>query len=286
MTNAKYMKTVHTIKELRSIVAQQRNNGQRIVFVPTMGNLHEGHISLVTEGLNQGDFVITSIFVNPMQFGANEDLDAYPRTLEQDQAKLFQAGNHLVFAPSANEIYPHGMDNQSKVIVPDITEHHCGASRPGHFTGVSTVVTMLFNMVQPDVAIFGQKDFQQLAVLRKMVKDLFMPIEIIGLPTARDADGLAKSSRNGYLSADERATAPKLHEVIQQTAERIRAGERNIDQLSREAEAQLSEHGFKPDYFNIVDSETLRPANETTQSITILVAAYLGQTRLIDNITL
>ncbi|UZE95878.1 pantoate--beta-alanine ligase [Alkalimarinus alittae] len=280
------MKTVHTIKELRSIVAQQRKKGQRIVFVPTMGNLHEGHISLVTEGLTHGDFVITSIFVNPMQFGANEDLDSYPRTLEQDQQKLSQAGNHLVFAPSAKEIYPQGMDNQSKVIVPDITEFHCGASRPGHFTGVSTVVMMLFNMVQPDVAIFGQKDFQQLAVIRKMVKDLFMPIQIIGLPTARDPDGLAKSSRNGYLSEEERAIAPRLSDIINLTGQKIQAGARDFTALSREAESLLLDNQFKPDYFNIVDSETLKPAAQTTESITILAAAYLGDTRLIDNITI
>ena len=280
------MNTVHTINELRSIVAEQRKKGQRIVFVPTMGNLHEGHIALVTEGLTHGDFVITSIFVNPMQFGANEDLDAYPRTLEQDQQKLAEAGNHLVFAPSANEIYPKGMDSQSKVIVPDLTELHCGASRPGHFTGVSTVVTMLFNMVQPDVAVFGEKDYQQLAVIRKMVKDLFMPIVIIGLPTARDADGLAKSSRNGYLTAEERTIAPKLSEIINLAAEQIRQGERDFTQLTDEAETRLSKYRFKPDYFNIVDSETLKLADKTTQSITILAAAYLGETRLIDNLTI
>ncbi len=280
------MNTVHTIKELRNIVAQQRKSGQRIVFVPTMGNLHEGHIALVTEGLTHGDFVITSIFVNPMQFGANEDLDAYPRTLEQDQQKLAEAGNHLVFAPSANEIYPEGMTHQSKVIVPDITELHCGTSRPGHFTGVSTVVTMLFNMVQPDVAVFGKKDYQQLAVIRKMVKDLFMPIEIIGLATARDSNGLAKSSRNGYLTAEERAIAPKLSEIINLTAKKIRQGERDFTQLTHEAESRLRELHFKPDYFNIIDSETLKLADKTTQSITILAAAYLGETRLIDNLTL
>ena len=280
------MNTVHTIKELRSIVAQQRKKGQRIVFVPTMGNLHAGHIALVTEGLTHGDFVITSIFVNPMQFGANEDLDAYPRTLEQDQQKLAKAGNHLVFAPSAKEIYPQGMDNQSKVIVPDITELHCGASRPGHFTGVSTVVTMLFNMVQPDVAVFGEKDYQQLAVIRKMVKDLFMPIEIIGLPTARDDDGLAKSSRNGYLNEEERIIAPKLNEIINFTANKIREGDQNFTKLTQEAQALLTEQHFKPDYFNIVDSETLKLADKTTPSITILAAAYLGGTRLIDNITI
>ncbi len=280
------MNTVHTIEALRNAVQQQKKNGKKIVFVPTMGNLHEGHIALVTQGLNQGDFIITSIFVNPLQFGANEDLDAYPKTLKEDQEKLSAAGNHLVFAPSASEIYPKGMDDQSKVIVPNITDFHCGESRPGHFTGVSTVVTMLFNMVQPDIAIFGEKDFQQLAVIRKMVKDLFMPIKIIGVPTVRENDGLAKSSRNGYLSSEERAIAPKFRQILNETAQKIRTGQHDFTALTEEAQAQLSINQFKNDYFNIADSETLKPANEHTQSIIILAAAFLGTTRLIDNITI
>jgi len=279
------MNTVHTIEALRNTVQQQRKNGKKIVFVPTMGNLHEGHIELVTQGLKQGDFVITSIFVNPLQFGANEDLDSYPKTLEQDQEKLATAGNHLVFAPSASEIYPKGMDDQSKVIVPNITDRHCGESRPGHFTGVSTVVTMLFNMVQPDIAIFGEKDFQQLAVIRKMVKDLFLPIKIIGVPTVRESDGLAKSSRNGYLSTEERAIAPKLRQILNSIAQEIREGQQDFTSLTAKAQEQLEKNQFKNDYFNIADSETLKPASEKTQSIIILAAAFLGTTRLIDNIT-
>ena len=278
------MNTVHSIDALRDAVQQQRKNGKKIVFVPTMGNLHEGHIALVKHGLTQGDFIITSIFVNPLQFGANEDLDAYPKTLQQDQEKLSEAGNHLVFAPSASEIYPEGMDDQTKVIVPNITDFHCGESRPGHFTGVSTVVTMLFNMVQPDVAIFGEKDFQQLAVIRKMVKDLFMPINIIGLPTVREDDGLAKSSRNGYLSTEERAIAPQFGRILNEIAQKIRAGQQDFMALATEAQAQLEKGHFKPDYFNIADSVTLKPANSETQSIIILAAAFLGTTRLIDNI--
>ena len=278
------MNTVHTIDTLRNAVQQQRKNGKKIVFVPTMGNLHEGHIELVKQGLNHGDFVITSIFVNPLQFGANEDLDAYPKTLKEDQEKLTVAGNHLVFAPSASEVYPKGMDDQSKVIVPNITDFHCGESRPGHFTGVSTVVTMLFNMVQPDIAIFGEKDFQQLAVIRKMVKDLFMPIKIIGVPTVREDDGLAKSSRNGYLSSEERAIAPKFRQILNETAQKIRAGQQDFTSLTAEAQKQLGKSQYKNDYFNIADSETLQAANENTQSIIILAAAFLGTTRLIDNI--
>jgi len=279
------MNTVHTIEALRNVVQQQKRNGKKIVFVPTMGNLHEGHIELVSQGLKQGDFVITSIFVNPLQFGANEDLDSYPKTLKQDQEKLAAAGNHLVFAPSASEIYPTGMDDQSKVIVPNITDLHCGDSRPGHFTGVSTVVTMLFNMVQPDVAVFGEKDFQQLAVIRKMVKDLFMPIEILGVPTVREKDGLAKSSRNGYLNAEERSIAPKLRQILNSTAQKIREGQRDFTSLTAEAQEQLEKNQFKNDYFNIVDTETLKPASEKTLSIIILAAAFMGTTRLIDNIT-
>jgi len=279
------MNTVHTIEALRNVVQQQKRNGKKIVFVPTMGNLHEGHIELVSQGLKQGDFVITSIFVNPLQFGANEDLDSYPKTLKQDQEKLAAAGNHLVFAPSASEIYPTGMDDQSKVIVPNITDLHCGDSRPGHFTGVSTVVTMLFNMVQPDVAVFGEKDFQQLAVIRKMVKDLFMPIEILGVPTVREKDGLAKSSRNGYLNAEERSIAPKLRQILNSTAQKIREGQRDFTSLTAEAQEQLEKNQFKNDYFNIVDTETLKPASEKTLSIIILAAAFMGATRLIDNIT-
>ena len=245
------MNTVHTIMELRNAVQQHRAEGRKIVFVPTMGNLHEGHIALVKKGLILGDVVITSIFVNPLQFGENEDLDAYPKTLKEDQNKLAEAGNHLVFAPAASEIYPEGMNDQTKVIVPTLTDFHCGESRPGHFTGVSTVVAMLFNMVQPDIAIFGEKDFQQLAVIRKMTKDLFMPIQIVGVPTVRENDGLAKSSRNGYLSAGERVMAPKLHQITGAIAQKIREGERDFAQLTTEAKSQLSENQFKNDYFNI-----------------------------------
>ena len=280
------MRTVHSITELRTILRSHRDKGRRIVLVPTMGNLHAGHIALVEEARNQGDFVVTSIFVNPMQFGANEDLDAYPRTLAEDQDKLAEAGNDLVFAPSANEIYPNGMDRHTQVLVPDLTELHCGASRPGHFTGVATVVTMLFNIVQPNVAVFGEKDFQQLAVIRKMVSDLCQPIEIVGVATHREDDGLAMSSRNGYLGINERRLAPRLYRALQATAEAIRQGSCDFDGLSAAASHQLEKGGFKPDYFTIVNSDSLRPAGPADNRITILAAAYLGRTRLIDNISL
>src|SRR5690554_241059 len=280
------MITVHQISQLRNEVRQQRAQGKRIALVPTMGNLHEGHLQLVRRARELADFVAVSIFVNPMQFGANEDFDSYPRTLEQDQEKLTSVGCDLVFAPSANEVYPQGLDQQTQVVVPALTELHCGASRPGHFTGVATVVSMLFNMVQPDVALFGEKDFQQLAVIRKLVRDLCFPIQIEGVPIMREADGLAMSSRNGYLSEEERKIAPRLYQVLQQVRTAIEQGERNYAQLSEVGKTLLTQSGFRPDYFNIVNSQTLQPAQSDDQDITLLVAAYPGQTRLIDNLSL
>lgn len=280
------MRTVHTVSELRVILGAQRQKGKRIALVPTMGNLHEGHLALVESARNQGDYVVTSIFVNPMQFGANEDLDAYPRTLSRDQELLDGVGNDLVFAPNANEVYPEGTGAHTQVVVPDLSERHCGASRPGHFTGVATVVSMLFNMVQPDAAVFGEKDFQQLVVIRKMVRDQFIPVHIVGVPTRRAPDGLALSSRNGYLTADERILAPRLYKTLQATAEAIRQGNRDFRSLEDIAEKQLKKLGFRPDYFHIVDSETLKPAEAADTRIRILAAAFLGKTRLIDNISL
>ncbi|MGO1232153.1 MAG: pantoate--beta-alanine ligase [Marinobacter sp.] len=280
------MRTVHSLKELRSILRSYRQQGKTIGLVPTMGNLHEGHISLVRKAAEAADIVVTSIFVNPMQFGANEDLDTYPRTLNEDQDKLAAAGNTLVFAPSAEEIYPEGMARQTKVIVPEVSEGHCGASRPGHFEGVATVVTMLFNMVQPDVAVFGEKDFQQLAVIRKMARDLMIPVQVVGAPTVREEDGLAKSSRNGYLSETERAKAPVVFQTLQQTAEQVQQGRSDFDALEQEAREALASAGLRPDYFNIVSSQTLKPATENDREITLLAAAFLGTTRLIDNLTI
>lgn len=279
------MRTVHSLKELRSILRAYRQQDKTIALVPTMGNLHEGHISLVRKASEAADIVVTSIFVNPMQFGANEDLDSYPRTLAEDQDKLAPAGNTLIFAPPVSEIYPEGLANQTKVVVPEVSEGHCGASRPGHFEGVATVVTMLFNMIQPDIAFFGEKDFQQLAVIRKMTRDLMMPIEIIGAPTVREDDGLAKSSRNGYLSDEERAIAPVVYKTLTHAAEQLKAGNNDFAALEQEARDTLSEAGLRPDYFNIVNSLTLKPAAEADTELTLLVAAFLGTTRLIDNLS-
>ncbi|MFW0756215.1 pantoate--beta-alanine ligase [Pseudomonas sp. H11T01] len=280
------MNTVKTVRELRAAVARARSEGKRIGFVPTMGNLHSGHAALVTKAAQRVDFVVASIFVNPLQFGAGEDLDKYPRTLAADQEKLLQAGCHLLFAPSVEEMYPGGMAGQTRVSVPQLSEGLCGASRPGHFEGVATVVCKLFNMVQPDLAIFGQKDFQQLAVIRALVHDLNLPIQIIGEPTVRAADGLALSSRNGYLTEEQLAIAPALYRSLCQIAEAIEQGERDYPKLLSAHNQQLKAVGFRPDYLEVRHALSLRPATPDDRDLVILVAAYLGATRLIDNLHL
>lgn len=279
------MRTVNSLRELRTILRGYRREGKTIGLVPTMGNLHDGHISLVRKACEAADVVVTSIFVNPMQFGASEDLDSYPRTLEDDQRQLEAAGNTLVFAPGVEEIYPQGLVQQTKVVVPEVSDGHCGASRPGHFEGVATVVTMLLNMVQPDIAVFGEKDFQQLAVIRKLVRDLMIPVEVIGAPTVRETDGLAKSSRNGYLNESERAIAPAVYRALQDSADKLGNGRSDFGVIEREATEALSAAGLRPDYFNIVNSDTLKPATAEDTELTILVAAFLGTTRLIDNLS-
>ena len=280
------MNTVKTVRELRAAVARARSDGKRIGFVPTMGNLHSGHAALVAKAAQRVDFVVASIFVNPLQFGAGEDLDKYPRTLAADQEKLLEAGCHLLFAPNVEEMYPDGMAGQTRVSVPQLSEGLCGASRPGHFEGVATVVSKLFNMVQPDLAVFGQKDYQQLAVIRALVHDLNMPIQIIGEPTVRADDGLALSSRNGYLSPEQRAIAPALYRSLQQIAQAIRGGERDYPKLLAEQQQQLEAAGLRRDYLEIRHAKNLRPATAEDRDLVILVAAYLGSTRLIDNLHL
>ena len=280
------MNTVKTVRELRAAVARARSEGKRIGFVPTMGNLHSGHAALVTKAAQRVDFVVASIFVNPLQFGPSEDLDKYPRTLAADQEKLLQAGCHLLFAPSVEEMYPDGMDGQTRVNVAQLSEGLCGASRPGHFEGVATVVSKLFNMVQPDLAVFGQKDFQQLAVIRALVRDLNMPIQIIGEPTVRAEDGLALSSRNGYLNEEQRAIAPALYRLLSQMAAAIEQGERDYPALIANGQQQLKNAGLRPDYLEIRQALSLRPATAEDRDVVILAAAYLGATRLIDNLHL
>lgn len=277
------MITVETVAELRAKVAELRQRG-KVAFVPTMGNLHAGHISLVKEARQHASSVVASIFVNPMQFGANEDLDKYPRTLAADQARLEAEGVEVLFFPSVAEMYPKPLAQQTRVEVPNISDLHCGASRPGHFAGVATVVSKLFNMVQPDVAVFGKKDFQQLLVIRRMVADLAMPIEIVGVETCREADGLAMSSRNQYLSSDERAVAPLLREQLLWLAEQLRAAGADVAEMTAAVNARLAQAGFVPDYLVVVDTDTLRAPEAEAKELVVLAAAQLGGARLIDNI--
>ncbi|MGE4476625.1 MAG: pantoate--beta-alanine ligase, partial [Stutzerimonas sp.] len=255
-----------------------------IGFVPTMGNLHAGHIALIKKAGQRADFVVASIFVNPLQFGPNEDLASYPRTLAADQEKLVNAGCHLLFAPSVEEMYPHGQADQTLVRVPGVSEGLCGASRPGHFDGVSTVVTKLFNMVQPDLAVFGQKDFQQLAVIRTMVRDLNMPVQIISEPIVRADDGLALSSRNGYLTTEERTIAPQLYRTLCELRDAIAGGERDYSALVERGLNRLRQAGLRPDYLELRNAVDLQPADQHSREVAILVAAFLGRTRLLDNI--
>lgn len=278
------MITVTTIECLRKQTGQARKNGQRIALVPTMGNLHAGHMSLVETARQHADFTVVSIFVNPLQFGPNEDLDSYPRTLADDQARLTAAGCALLFTPGEALMYPHGMENHCLVHVPDVSEGLCGGSRPGHFDGVATVVTKLLNMVQPDVAVFGEKDYQQLAVIRKMLADLNSPVKIVSAPIVRDSDGLALSSRNGYLNAAQRKKAPVLHACLQQSVTRIQSGRRDYDILLQQAASELAAAGLHPDYLELREAGSLKPATADSTRLVILAAALLGNTRLIDNI--
>lgn len=279
------MNTVSTTQELRERVRQAHLAGQRVALVPTMGNLHAGHVSLVEQARRGADFIVASIFVNPLQFGANEDLDTYPRTLADDQAKLTAAGCDLLFTPTVAEMYPNGMAGQTRVLVPGVSEGLCGARRPGHFEGVATVVCKLFNMVQPDLAVFGEKDYQQLAVIRTLVRDLNLPIDIQGAPIVRAEDGLALSSRNGYLSAEQRAVAPALYRGLRQLADRLVAGETDHAALIAEAQRAQQAAGFRPDYLEIREAFSLRPATAEDRNLVLLVAAHLGDTRLIDNLS-
>ena len=277
------MQTINSIAGLREALGAERRAGKRIGFVPTMGNLHEGHIQLIHQSNANADITVASIFVNPLQFGENEDLDAYPRTLKADQDKLEAAGCDYLFAPNSDEMYPNGQVIQTQVEVPGISDIHCGATRPGHFRGVATVVCKLFGMVQPDVAIFGEKDFQQLMVIRRMAEDLFLPVEIQGAAIARAENGLALSSRNGYLSKAELEVAPVLNSTIRNTIEQIQNGRNDFEALQEEAQAALEEVGFKRDYYSICNRQNLQPARADDEELVLVAAAYLGKARLIDN---
>ena len=280
------MLTVTTIASVREHVARWRAAGERIVFVPTMGNLHAGHVSLIEAAKRHGKRFIASIFVNPMQFGPNEDFAHYPRTPSQDAKMLESAGCDLMFMPEVAEIYPNGADRATRIEVPDISNILCGEFRPGHFEGVATVVAKLFHIVDPDVAIFGEKDFQQLTIIRRMVADLCLRVEIVGAPTVRESDGLAMSSRNQYLDAEQRKRAPAIYRQLQQAVAALQAGERDFAKIEATGRASLDGIGFRTDYFSVRDARSLLPATPDTGHFVVLVASRLGKARLIDNVRL
>ena len=280
------MNTVENIKDLRAQVKAWRMQGLTIAFVPTMGNLHDGHLALVNAAHRYADKVIVSIFVNPMQFGLSEDIDNYPRTLAQDKASLIKVNTDLLFTPTADTIYPKGFGENSYVEVPNISNLYCGASRPGHFRGVATVVCKLFNLVQPDVACFGSKDYQQLQVIQTMVEDLSMPVEIVPVEIIREKSGLAMSSRNGYLTPEELSIAPALYKTLQWLSEELRKSHqpRDYAALVMQACEKIDSAGLKTDYINLCHAKTLAPVTPNDKDIVILAAAYLGKARLIDNL--
>lgn len=278
------MLIIETLPLLRQHIRRLRQEGKRIALVPTMGNLHDGHMTLVDEAKARADVVVVSIFVNPMQFDRADDLARYPRTLQEDCEKLNKRKVDFVFAPAPADVYPAGTDTQTFVDVPGISTMLEGASRPGHFRGVSTIVSKLFNLVQPDIACFGQKDYQQLQLISKMVADMGYDIEIVGVPTVRAKDGLALSSRNGYLTADQRKIAPGLSKVMNAMAAKLRAGDRNLDEIIALAEQELNDGGFRADDIQIRDADTLLALSASSKRAVILMAAWLGQARLIDNI--
>lgn len=279
------MLIIETLPMLRQHIRRLRMEGKRVALVPTMGNLHDGHMKLVEEAKERADAVVVSIFVNPMQFDRPDDLARYPRTLQEDCEKLNKRKVDFVFAPAPADIYPQGTDSQTFVDVPGISTMLEGASRPGHFRGVSTIVSKLFNLVQPDVACFGEKDFQQLALIRKMVADMGYDIDIVGVPTVRAKDGLALSSRNGYLTSDQRKIAPGLSKVMNAIDEKLQAGDRELQEMIALAEQELNEKGFRADDIQIRDADTLLELSDTSKRAVILMAAWLGQARLIDNKT-
>jgi pantoate--beta-alanine ligase len=278
------MLTVTTIADVRAHVAGWHEQKLRVVFVPTMGNLHDGHVSLIEAARRHGDRFVASIFVNPMQFGPNEDFAHYPRTPAQDARMLAEAGCDLMFMPEVGEIYPNGADQATRVEVPGISSILCGEFRPGHFEGVATVVAKLFHIVDPEVAIFGEKDFQQLTVIRRMVADLCLRVQIVGAPTVREADGLAMSSRNQYLDAEQRKLAPAIYRQLKQAVAALEAGERDFAKIEAAGRAALDGLGFRTDYFAVRDAGSLAPARPDTTKFVVLTASRLGKARLIDNV--
>jgi pantoate--beta-alanine ligase len=278
------MDTVTTIAAVRARVRGWRREGLRVAFVPTMGNLHAGHVSLIEAARRRGDRFVASIFVNPMQFGPNEDFAHYPRTPQQDERMLAAAGCSLMFTPEVGEVYPHGAERATRVEVPALSRILDGEFRPGHFEGVTTVVAKLFHIVEPDVAVFGEKDFQQLTIIRRMVAELCMPVEIVAAPTVRDADGLAMSSRNQYLTVAERVLAPRIYATLEQAAVRLRSGEADFASIERAGVQALAQAGFAPEYFAVRQAADLASPAPATRALVVLAAARLGRARLIDNV--
>ncbi len=277
------MELIQDLTILRRRVRAWRQAGDQIALVPTMGNLHRGHLRLVQEARAYAQRTVVSIFVNPLQFGPQEDFAAYPRTLERDRELLEIEGTDLLFAPSVSTVYPRTPEEQTRVEVPGLSDILCGARRPGHFVGVATVVCKLFNMVQPDLAAFGEKDFQQLLVIRRMTEDLCLPVGILGVPTVREADGLALSSRNSYLLAEERAQAPAVRRALGHAADRLRAG-LGFAETEQRAVQELQEAGLRPDYVSVRRAADLAPPEPTDSDLVVLAAAWLGKARLIDNL--
>lgn len=278
------MKTFHTVAELRTALKIERLKDKSIAFVPTMGNLHDGHMSLIRKAKEEGDIIVSSIFVNPMQFSDQSDLERYPKTLEDDKRVLEANGCDFLFAPDALEMYPDGKRSQTQIEVVGLSDILCGASRPGHFVGVSTVVTKLFNIVQPDCAIFGNKDFQQLKVIEDMVRDLSSNVRIIGVDTARNTDGLAMSSRNGYLTEEERRIAPTIYQTLLWAKDALIENRASHEDICEQAQQKLEAAGFRRDYFEIRAQDNLQAPAEEEKRLVILTAAYLGNARLIDNL--
>jgi pantoate--beta-alanine ligase len=278
------MHIVTTVAGVRERVRAWRHEGLRVAFIPTMGNLHPGHVSLIDAAKRYGDRFIASIFVNPMQFGPNEDFAHYPRTPSADERMLAAAGCDLMFTPDVAEIYPNGAERATRVEVPGLSRILCGEFRPGHFEGVSTVVAKLFHIVEPDVAVFGDKDFQQLTIIRRMVADLCVPVQIIAAPTVRDEDGLAMSSRNQYLTSQERGVAPRIYQILAAAAARLKAGDSGFASIEREGVKALEAAGLRPDYFAIRQAADLGAPRPDSGRLVVLTAARLGKARLIDNI--
>ena len=283
-TGTPVMETVSSLHGLRSVIERWKRSGYSIALVPTMGNLHDGHISLLNHARECADRTVVSIFVNPIQFGKGEDYERYPSTLADDKNKLEKYGLDLLFTPDLAQLYPGGTDIDTRINVPGLSNILCGESRPNHFSGVATVVTKLLSNAQPDVAFFGEKDYQQLLVIKRMVRDLCLPVEIAGLPIVREPDGLAMSSRNAYLSREERRRAPEIYQTLKAAAEGLRQGNKSMDEIEKEAFGRLEEAGFRPEYVSIRRTEDLQQPTPEDTRLSILVAAWLGRARLIDNL--